>query len=258
MATDKRLSDRERDLRQLLAARAIAEGRKRYPLTIGELFPDGDAAAQWVFSLTVLVEDISVLMGPLSEARKDDDIRASLFFYRQLVTRLYEARRLATSARTVPDIASFVGDLLRQPPGGVDLEAVYRRGPDTETSTVERLYGELRHRTVHYLEPGSEELADVLWDHSGYPAHVEFAKDKRGRPTVWFQWVQAVTAADVFGDVGEPAFVKLMNERGELIAAIATAWTMVAAVALALHVRRLGIDSAQLGQMSETPPDAGV
>jgi hypothetical protein len=63
MATDERLSDRERDLRQLLAARAIAEGRKRYLLTIGEL-------------------------GPLSEARKDDDIRASLFFYRQLVTRL--------------------------------------------------------------------------------------------------------------------------------------------------------------------------
>src|SRR4051812_2745037 len=94
MATDTPPTGPRGDLRQIMADRAIAEGRKRYPLTIGELFPDGDAAAQWVFSLTVLAEDISVLMRPLRQAREDDDIRASLFFYRQLITRLYEARRL--------------------------------------------------------------------------------------------------------------------------------------------------------------------
>jgi hypothetical protein len=234
-----------------MADRAIAEGRKRYALTIGELFPDGDAAAQWVFSVTVLVEDISMLIGPLNQAREDDDIRASLFFYRQLVTRLYEARRLATTARTVPEIASFVGDLLRRPPGGLDLEEVYRRDPGTEPSTVERLYGELRHRTVHYLTPGSKELTDVLWNHSGYPARVEVGKDDRGQPTVWFQWVQAVTAADVFGDLGDTAFLKSMNERSELLAAIAMSWVMIAAVAVPLHAHRLGIDSSRLAQMPE-------
>ena len=111
-----------------------------------------------------------MLVKPLRQAREDEDLRASLFFYRQLVTRLYEARRLATTARTVPEIASFVGDLLRRPPGGIDLEEVYRRDPETNSSKVERLYAELRHRTVHYLEPASDELADVLWKHSGYPA----------------------------------------------------------------------------------------
>jgi hypothetical protein len=86
-----------------------------------------------------LAEDISVLMEPLRQAREDEDLRAVLFFYRQLVTRLYEARRLATTARTVPAIASFVGDLLRRPPGGVDVEELYHRDPHTKSSTAERL-----------------------------------------------------------------------------------------------------------------------
>jgi hypothetical protein len=170
-----------------------------------------------------------------------------------LVTRLYEARRIATTARTVPEIASFVGDLLRRPPGGIDLEEVYRREPETKSSKVERLYAELRHRTVHFLEPASDELTDVLWNHSGYPAQIEFVKDERGQVTLWFQWVHAVTAADVFGDVRDADFLKSMKERSELVAAIAMAWTMVAAVAVSLHVRRLGIDSSRLGRLPEPP-----
>jgi hypothetical protein len=57
-----------------MADRAIVEGRKRYALTIGELFPDGDVAAKWVFSLTALVEDISVLVRSLRQAREEDDL----------------------------------------------------------------------------------------------------------------------------------------------------------------------------------------
>src|SRR2546428_7905561 len=103
------------------------------------------------------------------------------------------------------------------------------------------------------MQPTSDELADVLWNHSGYPAQIEVAKDDRGRPTLWFQWVHAVTAADVFGDVRDPGFLKSMNERSELVAAIALSWVMVAGVAVLLHVRRLGIDSSRLGQLPEPP-----
>lgn len=236
-----------------MADRAMAEGRKRYALTVGEVFPDGDVAAQWVFSLTALVEDITVLTKSLRHAHETEDLRASLFFYRQLVTRLYDARRIATLARTVPEIASFVGDLLRRPPGGIDLEQVYRHDPATKSSRVEQLYTDLRNRTVHFLKPASDELADVLWNHSGYPAQIEFAKDERGRPTIWFQWVHAVTAADVYGDVHDPDFMKTMDERSDLVAAIAMSWTMVASVAVSLHIRRLGIDSSRLGQAPESP-----
>jgi hypothetical protein len=256
MSADEGANDPDATLRRDVAERAIGEGRKRYALTIGELFPDGDAAAAWVFALTVLAEDISVLLGLLSRAREREDLRESLVLYRQLVTRLYEARRVATTARTVPEIASFVGDLLRRAPAGIDLEEVYRRDPETNESTVEHLYGELRHRTVHYFKPGSQELADVLWNHSGYPAQLEIAKDDRGRPTVWFQWVHAVTAMDLFGDVTDTGFLKFMNERSQLLTAIAMSWLTVAATAVMLHVHRLGIDSSRLGHVPEPPVDS--
>jgi nitrate reductase alpha subunit len=77
---------------------------------------------------------------------------------------------------------------------------------------------------------------------------MELGKDGRGRPTVWFKWVHAVTASDVYGDVQDPDFLKSMNERGELVAAIARSWTMVAGVAVDRHVRRLGIDSSRLSR----------
>jgi hypothetical protein len=236
-----------------MADRAIRDGRKRHPLTISELFPDGDAAAQWVFSLTALAEDLNVLVKPLRQAHDQQDLRASLYFYRQLVTRLYEARRIAATARTVPEIASFVGDLLRRPPGGINLEQAYRRDPEDEPSRVEQLYAELRHRTVHFPQPANDELAEVLWQHSGYPAQIALGRDEDGRPTVWFQWVHAVTAGDVFGDVRDPEFLKSMTDRSNLVAALSLSWTMAAAVAVPLHARRLGIDSARLGQVPAGP-----
>jgi hypothetical protein len=246
MTTHKQPAGPPSRLRRSMAERAIAEGRDHYALTIGELFPDGDAAAQWVFSVTALVEDIGVLMKALRRAGEEEDLRASLFFYRQLVTRLFEARRLATTARTVPEIANFVGDLLRRPPGSIDLEQVYRRDPETMSSRVERLYAKLRHRSVHYLEPSGDELSDVLWRHSGYPAQIELGNGDREQRTLWFQWVHAVTAADVYGDVHDPEFLKSMNERNKLVAEIAMSWTLVAGIAVVLHVRRLGIDSRGL------------
>lgn len=254
MTVDGQPIDPTASLRRIMADRAIAEGRKRHALTIGELFPDSDAPAQWVFSLTALVEDISVLLEHLRHAKAQEDLRASLLSYRHLVTRLYEARRIATTARTVPEIASFVGDLLQRSPGGCDLEKVYRRGAD-KRSKVEQLYGELRHRTVHYLEPASDDLAEVLWKHSGYPAQIEFVRDTDGHSKPWFQWVHAVTAADVYGDVHAADFLRAMDERSNLATAIATSWIMVAGVAVVLHVRRLGIDSARLGQPPEAAPE---
>ena len=75
---------------------------------------------------------------------------------------------------------------------------------------------------------------------------------------MWFQGVHAVTATDVYGDVGDADFLKSMNERSELLAAIATSWTMVASVAIALHFRRLGIDSSRLGAVPEPPSGTAI
>jgi hypothetical protein len=252
MPADDHPAELTAELRRIRAERAIGEGRKRHQLVVGELFPDGDVVAQWVFSLTALVEDLSVLTRALKRAREEEDLRAFLFGYRQLVTRLYEARRLATAARTVPAIAAFIGDLLRRPPGGIDLERAYLRDPETKESTVEHLYAGLRHRTVHYLQPGSQELADMLWEHSGYPAQIAIESNDGGQRSIWFQWIHAVTASDVFGDVHEVDFLENMNKRSEYAGAIAMSWIAAAAVTVILHIHRLGIDSSRLGDWPET------
>jgi hypothetical protein len=89
--------------------------------SIGDLFPADDLIAQWVFSLTAFAEDLQVGIKPAKEATKAGDLRALLFWQRHMVTRLFEARRLVTSAGTIEEIGEFLGDLLQKPPGGANL-----------------------------------------------------------------------------------------------------------------------------------------
>lgn len=93
-------------------------------LTVGELFPDGDVVGQWVFSVTALSEDIQLVTHPMQDAKDRQDLRALLFYYRHLVTRLYEARRLVTAVEHRSDLASFLGSLLDRSRLGVDLRDV--------------------------------------------------------------------------------------------------------------------------------------
>lgn len=230
------------DARRLAQQRRMIErGREHYRLTVGELFPDGDLVGQWVFSLTTLTEDIQVLIRPLDGALAGEDLRSSMFYGRQLVTRLYEARRLVWAVRDLPEVNAFAGRLIASPPGGLDLNSVYLRDPPDKASVVEDLYAEQRHRTVHYMHVGEPELRDVLWKHSGYPAQMVIDSSS-ATPDIWCKWVHAVTAADVVGDVAQPDFLEQMKRRGEMSAKIASAWTIIAGIAVPLHVRRLGLD----------------
>lgn len=43
-------------------------GQRTNRLTVGELFPARDIVAEWVFSVTALIEDIQVVVGPSKEA----------------------------------------------------------------------------------------------------------------------------------------------------------------------------------------------
>ncbi len=43
-------------------------GQRASRLTVGELFPACDIVAEWVFSVTALIEDIQVGVGPSKEA----------------------------------------------------------------------------------------------------------------------------------------------------------------------------------------------
>lgn len=222
-------------------------------LTVGQLFPDGDVVAQWVFSATAVAEDLSIVTKPMQAAEERQDLRALLFYYRHLVTRLYEAERLVTVAEQHTEVSSFLAGLLDRSPLGVDLREVYLPASPTERSVVADLYGMVRHRSVHYMRVGSDELATVLRNHSRYPARVDMTANDSGQPEVWYQWVHAVTLADLYGDLAAPDFIDDMRRRSALVGRIAMSWGMVAGLALLLHVRRLGLDAEDLGVAPGTP-----
>lgn len=227
-------------------------------LRIADLFPHDDVTAQWVFSVCALSEDLHIGTLPTKQAMESGDMRGLLFWYRHTVTRLYEARRLITSAREIDAVAGFVGDLLEKPPGGVDLTAAYRRRSPGELSTVEDLDGQLRHRGVHYPHVGSDELAEILQANGGLPAEQFLRTREDGLPDLQYGWVQGVRAMEVLGDFQQPDFLEEMRAKSAVTGAIGGAWTMVAGLALLLHAHRLGIDTERLGDFSGwKPPTAG-
>jgi hypothetical protein len=224
-------------------------GQRTNRLTVGELFPARDIIAEWVFSVTALIEDIQVGVGPSKEAMEVGDLRAMMFWHRQLVTRLYEARRLVTIVRRNAAVKAFAESLLSLP-SLIDVNTAYTRPSKGVPSPVEKLYSDVRHRTVHYSHVGQAELQAILSDHANYPAQMTIDRREDGAFDVQFQWVQAVRGRDVFGDVREDDFLTRLKKRGEMTGAITGAWIMAASLAVILNARRLNIDTERLGDIS--------
>jgi hypothetical protein len=233
---------------------SLGAGRQR--LTIGELFPADDLIAQWVFSLTGFVEDLQVGIKPAKEALEVGDLRALLYWQRHTVTRLYEARRLVTSAR---EIGEFVADVLRVPPGGANLMDAYTRASPDTPSMVEALYAQLRHRTVHYSKVGEPELKNTLETYRHLPAEMTITTAPDGSPDLQFRWVQAIRSMEVLGDISREDFLDAMRRSSQTTGSLTASWMMVTALAVPLHAHRLGIDSNRLGDVSgwRPPSDGG-
>lgn len=177
-------------------------------LTVGELFPQHDVVGQRVFSLTALAEDLNVGLQPSKDALATSDLRALLFWHRHLVTRLFEARRLVTTARNTPEIAEFASDLLQKPPAGVSLLDAYTRPSKNTPSSVEAMYQDIRHLSVHYAKVGKPELEDALATHAYLPAEMKLTIAADGIPDLTFGWVQAIRSMEVLGDIRQADFLE--------------------------------------------------
>jgi hypothetical protein len=210
-----------------------------------------------VFSLTSLIEDLHVGTHPAKEAQESGDLRGMLFWHRHMVTRLYEARRLITAARTVAEVHAFAGDLLHNPPGGANLMEAYTRSAAGVPSTVEGLYKDLRNVTVHYPKVDGAELRGTLHKYAYLPAQITIEEGPGGTPDLQFRWVQAIRSMEIFGDPHQPDFLALMRARSEITGQIAASWTMVTALAVALHTHRLALDANRLGDTSGWVPPEG-
>lgn len=217
----------------------MAEGFPNYKLTIGELFPAGDVVGQWVFSLNCLTEDLYVLMGSLTSATEPHDLRAALYFTRALGARLYEANRLAESFRDQAEINAFFNGKIASPTG-VDLLELYT--PDADgVSAIDRLFGTARHRVVHYPWVGRPELRELLHEHRRYPARL-VAERVDGVLQHENQWVTAIVAQDVFGDMSRDGSLERMRALASTRAAVATAWMFASTVMTIVYAKKRGIE----------------
>lgn len=208
-----------------------------FELTIGELFPASDVVAHWVFTLNAVAEDIQISLGPLKTAQ---NLRNQTYFYRVVITRLYEARRLIEARAKYQEIDEFVGHGLTFL--GVDLVRVYTRPAQDEPSEVEQLYAQSRHRAVHYPHIGEPELEGLLRDYRNFPARLEVL-DTAGELAVESQWVTAIRVQDVLGAAPwDPMVLERMREVERTTATIAAAWVMASAVFTIVYAKRQGID----------------
>ena len=151
------------------------------------------------------------------------------------------------------DVEEFGGGLL-ETPLGVDLREAYVRQPGAQESVVERLYGDLRRRTVHYMKVGSDELRDELARHANFPAQIASVEKQDGTPEVHFQWAQVLSGMQLFGDPRDPRFLEKMRKNADLAGRIVGAWVYLAGVATASHALRLGIDTKRLGKHPRREP----
>lgn len=214
-------------------------GLPDYKLTIGELFPADDLVAQWVFTLTSLAEDLTMLMSRLNAEQMEERLREQMLFYRLVITRLLEARRLVDAWREHAEINGFTGGKLAF--GSLDLTAAYTRPGEQERSEVEQLLLDSRNRTtaLHkdreardcWSAPGLRTLPGEDGDLRSarrYPERVSVG-DCDPRPR--HHRCAAMGARDRSAPRGF----------GRSIGSLAVAWIMLSNVCLMIYARRRGI-----------------
>lgn len=204
----------------------------QYKLTIGELFPADDLVAQWVFTVTSVVDDIVTLMARL----ETDQLREKMLFYRLLTPRQYEARRLVFARAEHAATREFAGDMNF---GGVDLVKAYTPREDGK-SPVEKLYD------AGGIAPSTTPRSGVTnsaacFMPTGTSARM-VTSESGGKLTIEYQWVTAIRAQDSWGSPPwSPGIVKHLESYGQQTSALARAWTMLSAAYITLYARRRDI-----------------
>jgi len=216
-----------------------SSGLPDYKLTIGELFPADDLVAQWVFTMTSLAEDLTMLMSRLNTKQMEERLREQMLFYRLVITRLLEARRLVDAWREHAEIRDLTGGKLAF--GSLDLTAAYRRPGEQERSRVEQLLLDSRNRTTHYTDIGKPELAGLLRDYALFPARMVMSGAGSAVQSE-YQWVTAIRVQDTIGaPPWAPGIVDHLEGFGRSIGSLAVAWIMLSNVCLMIYARKRGI-----------------
>jgi len=216
-------------------------------VTIGDLFPSDDGVARWCFAVTAAAEDLSRAEIPFRDAverllRPDNFLRLS-YSFRQLLARVFEARRPVVAASNQADVGHFVAATrgTSEPLGY--LTDVYIAGPGEKRSKVEDQLGDPRNITVHHAWPESDELRAALQRVAYLPARV--LVDRRVG-TLHYEWPEMVASRLVAGATNTPAGLERFQARVAMTHDIVQAYGGLCRAVLDTQCARVGIDPADL------------
>jgi hypothetical protein len=216
-------------------------------VTIGDLFRSDDSVARWCFAVTGAAEDLSRAEVPFRDAlerplRSDNFLRLS-YYFRQLLARVFEARRPVVAATNQADVAHFVA-ATRGTSEPLDyLADVYIAGPGKARSKVEDQLGDPRNITIHHAWPDSDELRAALQRAAYLPARV--LVDRRAG-TLHYEWAEMVATRMVAGATNTPARLQRFRARVAMTHDIVQAYARLCRAVLDTQCARVGIDRAEL------------
>jgi hypothetical protein len=213
------------------------------PVTVGELFPADDLIAQWVFSLSAVAEDLSITEAAFQQVLHGGaEPLWTGYHYRQVIARLYEAERPIITARQREDVCEFLVGIAATREH-IDYLADHYVAPEGETSKVRAMFGGTRHRTVHHSWVGSAELRDALEVAADEDARILVNHEAR---CLHHEWPEAVALRSLLGDLTDPTVNAAFRERVVLVQEILRHLVALTKTVLVEHVRRRGVDPAQL------------
>jgi len=132
------------------------------------------------------------------------------YYFRQLLARVFEARRPVVAATNQADIAHFVAATQGTSEPLDYLADVYIAGPGDARSKVEDQLDDPRNITVHHAWPDSDELRAALQRAAYVPARVLV---DRQASTLHYEWPEMVATRMVAGATNTPAGLQRFQAR---------------------------------------------
>jgi hypothetical protein len=235
----------------------MADPDQLEPLSIGDAFPVGNPAGEWVMVLSMAMNDLVTLDGQIHDAL-DNDGPGATYFLRLLCGTLRELWRLFQVADEDPEVAKLIDGLVSEAREAYDeVRELFVRPEATEAEPEPRSWAELhlkdvRDRTFHYPQVASDELRGALAGAS----HVQARRlDSGPRP---FQFADAVALQMSFGDITKPSERKRFGEIVGTAKQIQSRLVPVVWNALGVHLRALGIDPHRLEAAEESDESAAA
>jgi hypothetical protein len=206
-------------------------------LRVRDLFDPDDLLAQWVFTLSATVADLGAAEALFKDAL-DADAPAvkTLYLYRQMLTRLYEAERVVAAIEIHEPVRNFLADLPMS-----EAPANYLRDHflPIETSKAREIFGYVRHRTVHHAHVGSPELREALANAGDQIARILVDTE---RNALHYEWPEAVISHALSPDLGADEGIKDFADRATLAQEIVANFAALLRSVMHPYAERVGVN----------------